>query len=147
VVARWENRGKAGGEGDEVGFGEVACDHAVAVELALDALDFAVGAIVEDHGCDVDAVAGGGRELLNVVHEAAVAPDRDHAGERFFNRARGRLLFLIAAGVMVLSRLRGASMTVEGRINVSDGVGSATVSTISAARVPRLTRSLTDPFP
>jgi hypothetical protein len=37
-----------------------------------------VGKYVEEHGDDGDAVLHGGRELLDVVREAAVAGERDH---------------------------------------------------------------------
>ena len=50
----------------------------MAVEgLLLDALDVAEGVVVEDHPNQRDVVQLHRRQLLHVVHEAAVAVDRD----------------------------------------------------------------------
>ena len=57
---------EAFGQLDEVGVAQVAGDRAVVERLLLDALDVAVGAVVEDDRDDADAVLRRGRQFLAV---------------------------------------------------------------------------------
>ena len=104
LSAAMREHAEAVGEADEVRVDQVARDHAVAVELALHAPDVAVGAVVEHDRHDGDAVLHGGRELLDVVHEAAVAVERDHRalGPRDLGAERGRIA--VAERALVAAR-------------------------------------------
>ena len=78
MVARLRGDAEALGEAHEVRVDEVGRDGAAAVSLFLDQAHVAVHAVVEHHHHDGDAVLGGGREIAELVHDAAVAGDGEH---------------------------------------------------------------------
>src|SRR6516162_10043596 len=76
----------------EVGVVQIDPYQPVVVILLLHAPDIAVRAIGKDDRNDIDAVFGRSRQFLNIVHEAAIARDRDNGavGPTNLGAERGR---------------------------------------------------------
>src|SRR5262245_12736567 len=93
-------------------------DQTVAVILFLHAADIAVSAVGENDRHDVDAVFDRGRKLLDVVHEPAIARDRNHgevrpaqigAERRRKAETQSALVAAMDVGERVIDRERHAS--------------------------------------